>query len=237
MPAEHGLRFGPRMKRAYLSRSTRLLLTAAASAALVAALPAVAHAQQREVRCDDIPAEPEAFGDPTGFKIVIKKAGDVPTDPCHVIRAEKATKLRAIAAWQPGDPVPEGYHPELRPRMGLVRGGGIALGVAYASSLLVGLGMSREGYFAAIPLAGPFVAAARYQSAPCPTNTWCLHFDEALAKGFLVTQGVVQVAGAAILLGGVLGRKWSLAADDTPRVLPVPIVSQNGGGFGLTGSF
>jgi hypothetical protein len=109
----------------------------------------------------------------------------------------------------------------------------------------MGLAMEGRGYFAAVPIAGPFIAAATYHppQPPCNAGWGCLgaaishDMSAATVRGLLVINGVVQVAGTAMLIAGLASQRWTLVPDETPRVMPVPMVGTNGGGLGFVGRF
>ena len=83
-----------------------------------------------------------------------------------------------------------------------------------------------------VPVLGPFVAAARYDSASTLQN---VVYD----AGF-VFEGIVQTAGLAILTYGLVGRE-TVVIPDAPahaRVAPVPmILGGRAAGLGVVGSF
>lgn len=137
-----------------------------------------------------------------------------------------------IMDYEEGQPIPEGYHVETRARRGLIIGGAVTFGVTYLLSVLVGLsaetadvasGGTGESFTPLyIPLAGPFVT-----------------IGTAEAKGggifVLMLDGVAQVAGATMLIGGLASPATKLVRNDFGLSVK-PIVTGNTLGFGLSGT-
>jgi hypothetical protein len=163
-----------------------------------------------------IGSEPVESGSPGGFEIRIRAPGL--QGPMEMPYVE-------------GQPIPLGYHTERRPVRGLLIGGGISFGLSYVLTLATGLsGTNKSAPATAIPIFGAFVGGATYQPPP---NT----IVGGVTRDALIGLGAVQVAGAALILGGVLGGKTVLARDAPIQILPVPTASRDGGGLSFVGAF
>jgi len=137
---------------------------------------------------------------------------------------------RRINDWEPGEPIPPGYHPVTRIRTGLVVGGAVTFGVMYLLTVVVAAtihdagGRSSAGLY--VPVAGPFVQMA---------NTSYASLDVLLA-----IDGLAQAAGVAMLIAGIAAPKSVLIRNDLGKfeMKPTPMVfGNNGAGFGFKGTF
>jgi hypothetical protein len=145
--------------------------------------------------------------------------------------------------WKKGDPVPLGYMAATASRTGFVVAGGIALGVAWATSVGFGgtflsvcshardstrLCVASGTLF--IPGLGPFVSMAVLE-------------PDARAYVPLAIDGAVQTAGAVMLIYGLASRRDVLVrtnevAGTTVRWAPTPMpMGQSGHGFGIRGTW
>jgi hypothetical protein len=137
-------------------------------------------------------------------------------------------------------PIPRGYHVEERIRKGLVIGGAITLGIPYTIGLAAASGSSfrNESGWLALPALGPFITLGR-RRADCHAGSEAVSCFGDVMLGFaLVLDGMVQTAGATLLLIGVSTRKTELVRNDlaTVSLLPGPI-GKSGYGLHAIGSF
>ena len=142
--------------------------------------------------------------------------------------AAETPDARQLEKWEPGAPVPAGYHAETRTRRGLVLGGagtfvgfyGTALFAAWLASA-AGAGGKVAAMW--VPLVGPFIQMGQPDS-------------KALIS-YLFLDGVGQIAGITMLVAGLLSPQHVLVRNDAGiRVTPVGL--GNGRvGWGLTGTF
>jgi hypothetical protein len=107
-----------------------------------------------------------------------------------------------------GQPIPPGYHLEQRARRGLVLAGSLTAGVPFLVSFLTGLsiglsGSRRDGEATVAlmaPLVGPFIT-----------------IETAGAGGagilWLMLDGVAQLAGTGMLIGGLVAKEDKLVRD------------------------
>jgi hypothetical protein len=123
-----------------------------------------------------------------------------------------------------GRQVPPGYHPETRIRKGLVISGSILLGVPYFLSLSVAASSKNDGdRWLYAPLVGPFadLVARKDKCTTVPTtfgtNTSCTEEDTS-ARFLLMADGLMQAAGATLLILGVALPQHLLVRDDAPYV-------------------
>jgi hypothetical protein len=138
-----------------------------------------------------------------------------------------------ISDWEEGQPIPPGYHAKTKIRAGLVGAGAGLLGgfwliTALPSVVIADVSHNGSVALGAIPLAGPFALIP--QSGGYASVDFVLVFD-----------GLIQVAGAAMLIAGIAAPKTVLVRDDIAKVvkyLPKPVaIGKNGAGVGLAGTF
>jgi hypothetical protein len=130
--------------------------------------------------------------------------------------------------WTPAQAIPPFFHVEERSNVGIVFGGTITLCLSYFSSLAIGLGQGvAGGGYAAIPIAGPFIAAVYNPASPAA----------GLYRVGLANVGLVEIAGAAMLIAGATTHSLKLVPDRPFTILPVPLAGRSGNGLGLVGTF
>jgi hypothetical protein len=151
-----------------------------------------------------------------------------------------------------GKPIPPGYHIETRARRGLVVSGPIIFGVPYLLSMSVAASSKYQpDRWLYAPVFGPFVNLAS-RSDDCNPNTGsgsnfvCTSNDSG-TRFFLMLDGLMQTAGATLLILGLALPQTLLVRDDAPytgkngshfawTVSPTPM-GRNGYGVGFTGIF
>jgi len=130
------------------------------------------------------------------------------------------TELRYVE----GRPTPAGYHLETRPRKGLVISGSIIFGVPYFLSLSVAASSKTEAdRWLYVPLLGPFIDLGNRKES-CSTigngnfgsTTTCS--EDSSVRFFLMTDGLMQSAGALMLILGFALPQRVLVRDDAPYV-------------------
>jgi hypothetical protein len=163
-------------------------------------------------------------------------------------------------------PVPPGYHVEERSLSSLIPVGSVALALSYAPVLYWGssaivAGKSYEGCpsnrWLVLPIAGPFIAPTGYgrpgslYDDPVRTSQSRACEDaEGFQQGIILTDGILQVVGAALLGIGLLpprhvlvkdvdsgtSRSSARSRDSNLRVIPWQ-VGTSAAGIELVGTF
>jgi hypothetical protein len=122
-----------------------------------------------------------------------------------------------------GRPIPAGYHLETRVRKGLVVSGPIIFGIPYLLSISVAASSKYEpDRWLYAPVVGPFVNLAT-RSDDCNPNistsgstSTVVCSGESGARFFLMMDGVMQTAGATMLILGLALQQQLLVRDDAP---------------------
>jgi hypothetical protein len=216
-------------------------LTCSVAAALLLALPTVAHAQSAPAQAAPAaaqPGQPQQVAAPSGT--AVSSTGQVlyptPMQQTHqdsyVPQSVAMSGPDEISSYDEGDKVPSGYHAEQRMRKGLVIAGGAVFGGFYLGSAgLAALGqdVSKNGggrndlapLF--IPIAGPFITMANSSTA----------FGDFL----LAIDGGAQIAGATMAIIGLTMPKTILVRNDvgTASVTITPVIG--GRTAGVVGTF
>lgn len=123
--------------------------------------------------------------------------------------------------WEPGEPVPQGYHPVTQIRTGLVVGGAVTFGSVWLLNVLVATIAIDTNQGQAIPLfvpiLGPFIAMGTFQSL------------QATDVFFLALDGLVQAGGVAMLVAGIAAPRHQLVRNRYASLLfPMPMSFGNG---------
>jgi hypothetical protein len=175
------------------------------------------------------PAPPPAYGSPPlpGLAYGVPPSGYVQPPA-----ATPGTGAEALE-YNDGDGVPHGYHLDYRARKGLVIAGGVTFGVSYLGTLALGAGMKSPPLF--LPVVGPLLQAALIGLDDREHTE--ANFDD-IAVTFLVVDGVVQAAGATLLLAGIAYPKKVLVPDVLQAsALRVAPWRPNGDGIGLVAAW
>lgn len=154
-----------------------------------------------------------------------------------------AQQVAPAAAWQPGGPIPPGYHIEDRPRTGLVVAGAIVAGIPYALSVMAATAANEnnETGWLYVPVVGPWLTMGQ-RNYSCNDNgnqstsqsLQCV--GDIFAVMGLIADGVMQATGATLLLVGVAAGKPTLVPNDQSlHVTPMHVGT--GYGAGVTGTF
>jgi hypothetical protein len=118
-----------------------------------------------------------------------------------------------------------------------ITGGALLLG-GYVGGLITGFtALDRSGAYAAIPIAGPFVAGATYKS-PCQSSqNGGLCWDWVPYQGIFYVFGAIQAAGAVLAVTGATVHRKRLVRDAAVTFVPVPLATRNAVGLALAGAF
>jgi hypothetical protein len=137
-------------------------------------------------------------------------------------------------AWKSGESVPSGYRLETSSGDAAAsarRAGILFFGLSYGGAYIGALVLPQRLSWLYAPIVGPWAALQEDE-----LGGWL--------RALLVTDGALQAAGAALLLGGIAGRgqqlvRGEMARASPPRVTLVPraTLSRSQLGVGFTGSF
>jgi hypothetical protein len=122
-----------------------------------------------------------------------------------------------------GKPIPPGYHLETRARRGLVVSGPIIFGVPYVLSMSVAASSRYEpDRWLYAPVFGPFVNLAQRKD-DCAVNSVSIGSSatvscsgDSATRFFLMFDGLMQTAGATMLILGLALPQRVLVRDDAP---------------------
>ncbi|HMI85005.1 MAG TPA: hypothetical protein VK550_12980 [Polyangiaceae bacterium] len=121
-----------------------------------------------------------------------------------------------------GKPIPAGYHIETRVRKGLVVSGPIIFGVPYLLSMSVAASSKyAPDRWLYAPVVGPFVNLASRGDDCNPnfsssTSTTVTCAGDSSTRFFLMLDGLMQTAGATMLILGLALPQTLLVRDDAP---------------------
>jgi hypothetical protein len=122
-----------------------------------------------------------------------------------------------------GKPIPPGYHVETRVRKGLVVSGPIILGVPYLLSMSVAASSKYEpDRWLYAPVFGPFINLATRSDDCNPnglsgsTSSSVVCAGDSSTRFFLMLDGLMQTAGATMLILGLALPQTLLVRDDAP---------------------
>ncbi|CAN5301932.1 hypothetical protein BH09MYX1_BH09MYX1_38170 [soil metagenome] len=213
------------------------------AAVAVTALSTSAHAQQ--VYVQPAPTASVGTGAPPGAVVQPQQGEYVAplqqtTQPSYIPQSVAFSGPRIIKDYNEGDPVPPGYHPESRVSRGLIGGGLGMFGGAYLISVFVaavgsdlsnactsfgGGGCTNPLWPLYLPVVGPWVTMGTAGGS-------------ATGMVFLAIDGLLQGAGAAMTIIGIVAPKTVLVRNDlgSLHIQPTMVGGMNPG-IGLGGTF
>jgi hypothetical protein len=153
------------------------------------------------------------------------------TQPTYVPQSVALSGPRMIKDWDPGQPIPYGYHAETRARKGPIIAGALVFGVPYLYSAFaasIGEDASRSSgsnpvASLYVPVLGPFLEMSQT--------------DSATARFILILDGAAQATGAALLVYGIMSPKPVLVRNDLAMTVVPMRLAHDGTGLGLVGRF
>jgi hypothetical protein len=153
------------------------------------------------------------------------------TQPVYLPQSVAMSGPRFIKDWEPGNPIPYGYHAETRARKGPIISGSILFGVTYlysafAASIgedVAGSNGNNKAASLYIPVVGPF--AELFQS------------DSATLDYILVLDGIAQATGVILFVYGMSMPKPLLVRNDLAFTVTPMKIGKDGNGFGFVGRF
>jgi hypothetical protein len=128
--------------------------------------------------------------------------------------------------YQRGEPIPVGYRVEVSEHdaaASVRRFGYLFLGLSYGGAYIAALSLPGELAWMQAPVLGPWLALD--------------NADDKGLKALMIADGVLQAGGAALIIGGVLGRGHRLVRTTTPLVRLSPQVLPGGYGVSLGSVF
>jgi hypothetical protein len=130
-------------------------------------------------------------------------------------------------------PIPPGYDVVKRPATGLLAGGLVGLGVAYAGGVVFAAvnGFKNGTGWLAVPVVGPWGAIGARNYETCRTRTVaeakaCVRnaVKEVQVITFFAVDGIGQLAGGLVTLAGALSAKEELVRSDLVKVEGVSVL-------------
>jgi len=145
--------------------------------------------------------------------------------------------------YEPGKPIPPGYHIEHRTRYGLVISGLVLFGLTYIPTAAAAWYDSRDGTpLYVVPILGPLLAIPAKTKDDCndpnrnPDHNPCFDFSEFIIA-FFIADAVVQATGAIMAWRGFVGRDLLIRTEAAQATLVPGPVGSTGYGAWLTGRF
>ena len=136
--------------------------------------------------------------------------------------------------------MPAGYHVEHHSRRGMVIAGAITLGVPYAIGLSFASAADFENSsgWLAVPALGPWLMMA-FRDDQCDEieERYSDCISDGILRVYLTIDGLAQMAGAILLVVGIVDKKPRLIADESARIVVTPTRVGSGYGFGIKGTF
>jgi hypothetical protein len=135
--------------------------------------------------------------------------------------------------YEEGDPIPEGYEPVTKMRKGLVIAGSVVFGSTYLISIITAAqvadvaGTTEDVWPLFVPVVGPFIAMGT-------THAWSDGEGSNGLGAILLLDGIAQVGGAAMFIGGVASHTTVLKRTASSDVQVDLELRPNGVGFSGT---
>jgi hypothetical protein len=140
--------------------------------------------------------------------------------------------------YEDGDPIPPGYRLVKRKRRGLIIAGSIVTGVPWVFGVMAAVTENFQDNtgLLLIPVIGPWamLATNTARDRGC-SNGYCT-VDKSALRGVLVFDGLVQTAGAAMFVAGMIPRVRLVRNDVVVSVVPTTF-GHGGYGLGAIGHF
>jgi hypothetical protein len=138
-----------------------------------------------------------------------------------------------ILPYRDGYPVPPGYEIVKRPATGLLAGGLVGLGIAYAGGVVFAAvnGFENGTGWLAVPIVGPWGAIGGRNYETCRTRTVaeakaCVRnaVKEVQVITFFAVDGIGQLAGGLVTLAGLVSSKEELVRSDLVEKVQVSVL-------------
>jgi hypothetical protein len=199
-------------RRALVTIAGALLLAAPAAARAPSCTDGITNGQESDVDCGGA-CEPCDIGDRC------RRARDCTSGLCSLGECIERQ-------YTPGEPVPIGYRVEVSEHdaaASVRKFGFVFLGLSYGGAYVAALSLPGELAWMQAPVLGPWLA-----------------LDNADGKGLkalIIADGVLQAGGAALIIGGIVGRGHRLVRTSTPIVRLTPLTLPGGYGVSLGSVF
>jgi hypothetical protein len=124
--------------------------------------------------------------------------------------------------YQPAAPQMRPCHEELQPRYGLIIAGAVVLGASW--SINAAVAWMADEWRLAVPVAGPFMEISQVDTSYDVTNR--------MLVGLLVFDGLIQTAGAAMLIAGAATHQRVRVYDKGPTQVSIVPTANGIAAFG-----
>jgi hypothetical protein len=125
-------------------------------------------------------------------------------------------------------PPPRLFHEEMQPNYGLMVAGLVILGASW--SINAATAYVADEWKLAVPVVGPFMETQNINTGP--------GYDaNRMLVGLLVFDGLIETAGAIMLVAGAITHHKVRVYDRAPRVSVIPTAGPAGGGLAAFGTF
>jgi hypothetical protein len=152
--------------------------------------------------------------------------------------------------YESGEPIPDGYRVVKESRRGLVVAGSVVGGIGWGLAITGAVAGDFEKKSGALlaPVVGPWLMLAMggakdqcttqtYSNGAGGTSSWSDCEDNSSLRAMLVLDGMMQVAGAAMLTAGIAFPKMRLVRKDVTVAMAPLRLGRDGYGVGAMGSF
>jgi hypothetical protein len=130
-------------------------------------------------------------------------------------------------AYEEGAPLPRGYHVEISQSDGAATSrtlGWVSLGIGYGAAYAAALSVPGELSALYVPVVGPWIEVADRSQR---------------LRGLIAVDGLLQIVGAGLVVGGMVASGRELVRDDFTVKLDVgpTLLGRDGYGIGALGAF
>lgn len=187
------------------------------------------------------PAQPGAV--PPGYMLVPAQSPQAQTQYQVQYPQQKGALPPGMELpYEEGDPIPPGYRVAKQPRRGLITGGAIMTGIGWSLSLTAAVAADFEdktGYLV-VPVLGPWLMLATGGAKDdcysySATSSYC--DNNAGLRSVLVLDGLLQTAGAIMIVAGAAIPKVRLVREDITVGFVPTTFGAGSAGIGAVGSF
>jgi hypothetical protein len=199
-------------RRALLTLVSALICAAPALARAASCSDGIINGQESDVDCG-------GACDPCEIGERCRRARDCTSGLCSLAECIERP-------YTPGEPVPIGYRVEVSEHdsaASVRRFGFVFLGLSYGGAYIAALSLPGKLAWMQAPVLGPWLALD--------------NADDKGLKALIIADGVLQAGGAALIIGGIVGRGHRLVRTSTPIVRVTPHTLPGGYGVSLGSVF